>query len=64
MNPCELTAAVTAVANTLACKLSDDELALLSAVLMQLGDTLATILVQKELCDKYNAESINKADTI
>lgn len=64
MNPCELTAAVTAVANSLACKLSDDELALLSAVFVQLGDTLATILVQKELCDKYNAESINKSAII
>jgi hypothetical protein len=59
MNPCELTAAVTAVANSLACRLSDDELSLLSAVFVQLGDTLATILVRKGLCDKYNAKNIN-----
>ena len=50
MNPCELTASVTALANALACRLNADELGLLSAVLLQLGDTLATIVVQKTLC--------------
>lgn len=43
MNPCELTASVTALANALACRLSNDELSLLGAVLTQLGDTLTTI---------------------
>ena len=38
-----VTSAVNAVANALACKLSTDELTLLAAVLVQLGDTLATI---------------------
>ena len=42
MTPCELTALITALANTIACKLNDNELALLSSVLVQLGDTLAT----------------------
>ena len=51
MNPCELTASVTAVANALACKLNDDELSLLSAVLVQLGDTLATIATQRAICE-------------
>lgn len=50
MNACELTATVTALANALACRLSDDELTLLSAVLVQLGDTLATIATQRGLC--------------
>ena len=54
MNPCELTASVTAVANALACKLNDDELSLLSAVLVQLGDTLATIVTQREICENLN----------
>ena len=45
VNPCELTVWVTAVANALACSLSDDEVALLSAVFVQLGDTLATIAI-------------------
>ena len=49
MNPCELTASVTAVANALACKYNNDELNLLSAVLVQLGDTLATIAAIEDL---------------
>lgn len=50
MNPCQLTTSVTALANALACRLSDEEAALLAAVLTQLGDTLATIVTQKDLC--------------
>ena len=49
MNPCELTASVTAVANALACKLTTDEISLWGAVLTQLGDTLAPIATQKSL---------------
>ena len=49
MDACELTASVTAVANVRACRLSDDELAMLSAVLVQLGDTLAVIAAQRAL---------------
>lgn len=51
MNACELTATVTALANGIACKLSDDELAALSTVLVQLGDTLATIATHRTLCN-------------
>ena len=50
MNPCELTASVTALANALACGLNDEELDLLGAVLTQLGDTLTTIAVQRGIC--------------
>ena len=50
MNACELTASVTAAANAIACKLSDEELTLLAAVLVQLGDTLATIATQRTIC--------------
>ena len=49
MNACEITAAVTAAANTIACRLNDEELALWSSVLVQLGDTLATIAAQRDL---------------
>lgn len=52
MNACELTASITAVANALACRLSDDELNLLGATLTQLGDTLATIATQRAICEK------------
>ena len=45
MNSLELTAA-TALANAIASKMSDGELALLAGVLVQPGDTLATISAQ------------------
>ena len=51
MNPCELTASVTAIANAIACRLSNDELTLLAAALVQLGDTLATIATQRAICE-------------
>lgn len=54
MNSCELTAAVTAVANTLAFKLSNNELTLLASVLVQLGDTLVTIATQRTICENIN----------
>ena len=52
MNPCELTAAITAIANALTCRLTQDELELLGASLTQLGDTLLTIATQKSICCK------------
>lgn len=42
-NPYELTASVTALANALSCKLNEEKLSLL-------GDTLATIAVQRGIC--------------
>lgn len=50
MNPCELTASVTAAANMLSCGRSADEIALLAAIFTQLGDTLATVAAQKIIC--------------
>jgi hypothetical protein len=47
---CEYTMAITALADLLASRLTDNELAMLSAVLNQLGDTLATIAVHKQVC--------------
>ena len=52
MNSCELTAAITALANTLARSLTTDELSLLGIVLTQLGDTLTTIAIHREVCCK------------
>ena len=54
MNSCELTASVTAIANAIACKLNNDELTLLASILVQLGDTLATIATQRAFCDNKN----------
>ena len=52
MNACELTATITAIANWLACQLSQEELELLGVSLTQLGDTLLTIETQKGICCK------------
>ena len=52
MNPCELTTAITALANYLACQLTLDELELLGVSLTQLGDTILTIATQKSICCK------------
>ena len=51
MNSCQLTASVTAIANALSCKLNVEEITLLAAVLVQLGDTLTTIAAQKAICE-------------
>ena len=50
MNTCELTAAITALANTIAFQLSDGDLAVIAAVLVQLGDTLSTIAARRTVC--------------
>lgn len=55
MNSAELTTAVTAIANAIACKLNIDEIALLASVLVQLGDTLATIATREALCKEKNS---------
>lgn len=54
MNPCELTATVTAIANTMACKFSNDELTVFASVLVQLGDTLVTIVTLRAICESKN----------
>lgn len=52
MNSCELTASITALANSIACKLNNEELTLLASILVQLGDTLVTIATQRSICEK------------
>ena len=52
----ELTGTVTALASAIACALTADEAALLAAVLVQLGDTLATIAVWQDLCKEENGD--------
>ena len=56
MNALELTSAVTALANAIACRLTPDESALLASILVQLGDTLATIATQRDVCEAFNEE--------
>ena len=52
MNSLELTGAVTALANAIACRLTPNEIALVAGILVQLGDTLATIAAQRALCEE------------
>ena len=56
MNSLELTAAVTAVANAIACNMTPGELALTASLFVQLGDTLATIAAQRALCEEQTEE--------
>ena len=50
----ELTSAVTALANAIAYNLTVDEIALIASIFVQLGDTLATIAAQENLCGDKN----------
>ena len=52
MNSGELTVGISAVANALACNMTNDELLLLASILVQLGDTLVTIATQRDICNK------------
>ena len=56
MNPCALTAGITALANAIACRLDDGDLNLLALVLTQLGDTLGTIAAQRDRCQTQPTE--------
>ena len=49
-DPLALTTAVNTLAVAIAAQLDDGDLALAAALLTQLGDTLATIAVQRERC--------------
>lgn len=51
MNSCQLTASITALANALSSKLSIEETTLLATILVQLGDTMATIATSRAICE-------------
>ena len=52
MNTCELTMAVAAIANALACGRTADEVNMLGVIFTQLGDTLLTIGTQRGICEE------------
>lgn len=58
MNAIELTGAITAVANGIACQLTVEELALVAGIFVQLGDTLATIAAAKALREEREKEKL------
>jgi len=64
MDECELITLVTAVACGISKCCSEDDISLLSAVMSQLGDTLATILTQREINENKSKEEKNDNSTI
>ncbi|HEX3075357.1 MAG TPA: DUF6774 domain-containing protein [Lachnospiraceae bacterium] len=56
MQSCEFVTYVTALACAISNCSSKEELPLIAATLTQLGDTLATMLAQEELCSSKNRE--------
>ena len=57
MNQYELTTLITVVANLLSYNLSSEDIALVSTIFVQLGDTLATIATQRSIYDASFDES-------
>lgn len=57
--PNTLLVSITAAAALIADGLDDEELTLLSAVLTQLGDSLATLAAAKGLCEARSGRSGN-----
>ena len=51
-DPLALTTTVNSLAVAIAGQLNDEELGLVGAVLVQLGDTLATIAAQRAICSR------------
>ena len=63
MTPLGLTSSITAIANAIACNTPDDDaLSLLGAIFTQLGDTLSTISIQRDICDKINQDNNQTTD--
>lgn len=56
VNSCELISAITALAAALAVGKTPGEISFLGVVFTQLGDTLATIAAQRELCEPERSE--------
>lgn len=52
MNSCELVNLVSALSCLIVKNYSEEQIAVLAAVFVQLGDSLATILANEALCDK------------
>ena len=58
MNPLELTSAVTALANAIAKNLTSSEITLLASILVQLSDTLGTIVASRDLCEEGDKKEV------
>ena len=60
MNSLELTSAITALANAIALNLDESEITLLASILVQLSDTLNTIVATRGLCERSASFSTDK----
>ena len=58
-DPAALTTAVNTLAVAIAARLEDEDLSLTAAILTQLGDTLATIAVQRSRCGREDQRAVN-----
>ncbi|MCQ2448090.1 MAG: hypothetical protein MJ073_04175 [Oscillibacter sp.] len=56
-DPLALTTAINTVSVAFAKQLNDEELAIWAAILTQVGDTLATIAVQRQICSPQERET-------
>jgi hypothetical protein len=63
MDDCELITLVTAVACAISKNCSENDISILSAVFSQLGDTLATVLTNRELKESGGKSDKNEAPT-
>ncbi len=57
MNDCGLIMSITAIACGIIKCCSEDDITILSVAFSQLGDTLATYLTQKELCENKQTDA-------
>jgi hypothetical protein len=62
MNSLEFTTFINTIANAIACNASPEQLDLLAVTFTQLGDTLATISVTKNLC--LNKKTVSHGNTV
>lgn len=64
MNSFELTLSITTLATAISQNLTPTEIAMIAGILVQLGDTLATISIEKTLreeCEKIQDHTINSS---
>lgn len=62
MNSCELVTYVSSIACVLSKNCQTEDLELLAAIFSQLGDTLATILVNNALCQPVETENDRESE--
>ena len=63
-DPLALTTAVNTLAVAIAARLEDEDLSLTAALLTQLGDTLATIAVQRARCGGETRSATSSRETL